>query len=54
MLIRPLFAKMLLPPQNPIAQASVSVLMLIAGLVACYLPAQRAARINPNVALREL
>ena len=52
-LIQPQFAGML-PQQNVIALISVPILMLIAGFVACYLPAQRAARINPNAALKEL
>jgi predicted permease len=52
-LIQPQFARML-PQQNVIALISVPILLLTAGFAACYLPAQRAARINPNAALREL
>jgi predicted permease len=54
MLIKPWVAKMLLPDQSLTALIFVPVLSLIAGFVACYLPAQRAASMNPNVALREL
>ncbi len=53
-LIQQQFARMLLPQSNVIALISVPGFMLVAGVVAAYLPAQRAARINPNQALREL
>lgn len=39
-------------PTNPLTYAEVSLLMLGIALVACYLPAARAARVNPMIALR--
>ena len=40
-------------PFDPVAMTIVSVIMLAAGLQACILPALRAARIDPIVALRQ-
>jgi putative ABC transport system permease protein len=53
MLLRPFFVQ-LLPALEPGVLTVVPVLMLLAGIVACYLPARRAARADPNIALREL
>jgi predicted permease len=53
MLLR-LFFIQLLPALDPGVLTVVPVLMLLAGIVACYLPARRAARVDPNIALKEL
>jgi predicted permease len=39
-------------PAGPLTYVEVSLLMIGIALVACYLPASRAARVNPMVALR--
>ena len=37
---------------DPFTLSAVSVLLLITGLIACWIPARRAARVDPLVALR--
>ena len=39
-------------PHDPLTLATVSTLMAAIGLGACWIPAARAARIDPGVALR--
>lgn len=40
------------PPHDPVTLATVALIMAIVGLGACWIPAFRAARIDPAVALR--
>jgi putative ABC transport system permease protein len=56
-LIRPIFqwaSNFPIQPVDPIAFALIPVPLVIAALAACYLPARRASRVEPSVALRNL
>jgi len=39
-------------PQDPLTFAVVPAVLCVVALIACYLPAQRASRVDPLIALR--
>ena len=40
-------------PTDPVTYASIAVLFVAIAAVACWIPARRAAQLDPNVALRD-
>jgi len=42
-----------LPASDPVAQVGAVVTLCLAGMLACWMPAQRAARLDPLMVLRE-
>jgi ABC-type lipoprotein release transport system permease subunit len=39
-------------PRDPVIFAAMAVLLLMVALLACWIPARRAAQLSPTIALR--
>jgi ABC-type antimicrobial peptide transport system permease subunit len=54
MAMQPYFSEATMPSVDPIAIVIGVGPLFIAAAIACYLPARRAAQVDPNEALRDL
>jgi putative ABC transport system permease protein len=39
-------------PEDPVTYVLVSILLIVIAVAACYIPARRAMKMNPTIALR--
>ena len=53
MALRPIFIRMV-PTIDPLTLTLAPAAIIVAGWIACYIPARRASRVDPNIALRDL
>jgi ABC-type antimicrobial peptide transport system permease subunit len=54
LVVRATFAGTNVSPLDPSAFSLAALVLVVSAMAACYLPARRASRVDPNVALKEL